>query len=163
MPRTMNPKPKSNTKRVTFHLTNDMIKTLEKQADTTGQNVSQIIRRAIDQYFNIEAKREDTEFFSGIIRPIVKDEIGKQSNRLAAMLFKIGIITAGNYFMAVRVMSDVISPSMQEDFREINANARKQGIDYMKLNGVGVVEFLEDDEKVERAAEKLKTDLSGGY
>ena len=60
-------------------------------------------------------------------------------------------------------MSDVISPSMQEDFKDINANARKLGIDYMKMNGVGVVEFLEDEEKVERAAEKLKTDFTVRY
>jgi len=65
MPRTMNPKPKSNTKRVTFHLTHDMVKTLEKQADSTGQNVSQIIRRAIDKYMNVDLYKEDTDFLTG--------------------------------------------------------------------------------------------------
>jgi len=163
MPRTMNPKPKSNTKRVTFHLTNDMVKQLEKETDRTGQNTSQIIRKALEKHFNIEAQREDTEFFTGILRPIVKEEIGKQANRLAAMLFKVGIITASNYFLAVRTLSDVISPSMQEDFKDINANARKLGIDYMKLNSVGVVEFLEDENKAERAADKLKTDFTTLY
>jgi hypothetical protein len=48
---------------------------------------------------------------------------------------------------------------MQEDFKDINATARKLGIDYMKQSGVGVVEFLEDEDAVERAAEKLKTEL----
>ena len=163
MPRSMNPKPKPHTKRVTLHLTNDMVKSLEKMADKTHQNISQIIRNAINKYMSVEAKREDTEFFSDIVRPIVKDEIGKQANRLAAMMFKVGIITSSNYFLAVRLMSDVISPSMQEDFKDINANARKLGIDYMKQNGVGAVTFLEDEEAVERAAEKLKTDITSGY
>ena len=163
MPRTMNPKPKSNTKRVTFHLTNDMVKTLDKMSEQKHMNISQIIRDAIDKYFNIEAKREDTEFFSEIVRKATKEEIGKQANRLAAMLFKIGIVSAGGYFAAVRVLSDVLSPSFHEDFTEINAKARKQGIDYMKMNGVGVVEFLEDSEAVERTAENLKTDLSVKY
>ena len=158
MPRTMNPKPKSNTKRVTFHLTNDMAKTLEKFADSKGCNVSEIIRSAIDKYFNIEAKREDIEFFSEIVRHATKEEIGKQANRLAAMLFKIGIVTAGNYFLTLRTLSDVISPSMIEDYKDIGANARKLGIDYMKRSGVGVVEFLEDAAAVERAAEKVKTE-----
>jgi len=160
MPRSMNPKPKPHTKRVTFHLTTDMVKTLEKQADQTGQNISQIIRKALDKYFDLEAQREDTDFFTGLIRPIVHEEIGKQANRLAAMLFKVGIITSSNYFLAVRTLSDVISPSMQEDFKNINANARKLGIDYMKQSGVGAVEFLEDEENVERAADKLKTDYA---
>jgi hypothetical protein len=59
------------------------------------------------------------------------------------------------------MLSDVISPSLQEDFKDINSNARKLGIDYMKQNGVGVVEFLEDDEAVDRAVGKVKTDFSG--
>ena len=163
MPRSMNPKPKSNTKRVTFHLTSDMVKTLEKMADQRNMNVSQFIRDAIDKYFNIEAKREDTEFFSDIVRQATKDEIGKQANRLAAMLFKMGVITAGNYFLSLRTLSDVISPSMQEDYKDIAANARKLGIDYMKMNGVGVVTYLEDAEAIERAADNLKTDLTRGY
>jgi len=58
-------------------------------------------------------------------------------------------------------MSDVISPSMQEDFKDIHSNARRLGIDYMKQNGVGAVEFLEDGDEVESAARKLKTDFAG--
>ena len=163
MPRTMNPKPKSNTKRVTFHLTNDMVKTLEKLADSKNVNVSQVIRMAIDKYMNVDQYKEDTNFIAGVVQPIIKEEMGKQANRLAAMLFKIGIITAGNYFLTLRTLSDVISPSMLEDYKDIGATARNLGIDYMKQNGVGVVEFLEDSEAVERAAEKLKTNLSVKY
>jgi len=77
------------------------------------------------------------------------------------MLFKVGAITSSNYFLAVKMLSDVISPSMQEDFKDINSNARKLGIDYMKQSGVGVVDFLEDEDAVERAVGKVKTDFSG--
>ena len=58
------------------------------------------------------------------------------------------------------MLSDVISPSMQEDFKDINSNARKLGIDYMKQSGAGVVEFLEDDEAVDYAVGKVKTNFS---
>jgi predicted DNA-binding protein len=148
------------TKRVTFHLPLETVKSVEKLAVKNNQNVSEIIRKAIDGHLTIQANRDDIEFINGIIRQTVSAEIGKQANRLAAMLFKIGVITAGNYFMAVRLMSDVISPSMQEDFKDINSNARKLGIDYMKQSGVGVVEFLEDAEEVDEAVRKLKTDFS---
>jgi len=158
MPRVMDPRPKSRTKRVTFHLTYDMAKKIEKLADSKNMNFSELIRKAIDKYMDVDQYKDDTEFIAGIVQPIIKDEIGKQTNRLAAMLFKIGIITAGNYFLAVRTLSDVISPSMQEDFKDINANARKLGIDYMKQSGVGAVEFLEDGGAVERAASKLKSE-----
>jgi hypothetical protein len=163
MPRTMNPKPKSNTKRVTIHLTHDTVKNLEKLAAIKGWNVSQVIRRAIDDHLKVKEYNEDTELLSGIIRREVKEQIEKQANRLASMLFKVGIISSSNYFLAVRTLSDVISPSMQEDFKDINANARKLGIDYMKQSGVGVIEFLEDSERVEQAAEKLKTEYTMKY
>jgi hypothetical protein len=109
---------------------------------------------------SVESYQENIDFISGIIRQEVKAEIGKQANRLAAMLFKIGVITAGSYFMSARIISDVINPSMQEDFKDINSNARKLGIDYMKQNGVGVVEFLEDADDVDAAVKKLKTDYT---
>ena len=59
------------------------------------------------------------------------------------------------------MLSDVISPSMQEDFKDINSNARKLGIEYMKQNGINAVEFLEDDEAVTATVEKIKTDYLG--
>jgi hypothetical protein len=148
------------TKRVTFHLPIETVKSIEKLAAKNNQNVSEIIRKAIDGHLSIQGHRDDIEFINGIVRQTVSAEIGRQANRLAAMLFKVGVITAGNYFMAVRMLSDVISPSMQEDFKDINSNARKLGIDYMKQNGVGAVEFLEDADDVEAAVRKLKTDLS---
>jgi len=148
------------TKRVTFHLPISTVAKIEKLAARENQDVSKIIRKAIDAHLSIQANKDDIDFISGIIRQEVKAEIGKQANRLAAMLFKVGIIASSNYFMDVKMLADVISPSMQEDFKDINSNARKLGIEYMKQNGVNAVGFLEDDEAVLAATEKLKTDFS---
>jgi len=123
-----------------------------------NQDVSKIIRKAIDNHMSIQANKDDIDFISAIIRQEVKAEIGKQANRLAAMLFKVGAIASSNYFLAARTLSDMISPSMQEDFQDIHTNARKLGIDYMRQSGVDVVEFLGDDDEVERAVAKVKSD-----
>ena len=152
--------PKSPTKRITFHIPKDEADKIEKLAAREHQDVSKIIRKAIDQHLRIQATKDDVEFISGIVRQEVKAEIGKQANRLAAMLFKIGIITSGNYFLAVKMLSDVISPSMLEDFKDINSNARRQGIAYMNQNGVNVVTFLEDGEAVAAAVDKIRTDYT---
>ena len=133
---------------------------LEKLANSRDVFVADLIREYVDKGLSVQGYKEDTEYISGIVRQVVSAEIGRQANRLAAMLFKIGVISAGGYFMNVRLMSDVISPSMQEDFKDINSNARKLGIDCMKQNGVGVVEFLEDSDDVETAVKKLKTDFT---
>ena len=138
----------------------DMLEQIENLADRKGVSSSEIVRGFVSKGLSVTGYAEDTEYLTGIIRQVVGAEIGKQANRLAAMLFKVGIITSSNYFLAVKMLSDVISPSMQEDFKDINSNARKLGIDYMKQSGVGVVEFLEDDEAVERAVSKIKTDFS---
>ena len=97
---------------------------LEKLAAKENQDVSKIVRKAVDSYMSIQANKDDIDFITGIIRQEVKAETGKQANRLAAMLFKVGIITSSNYFLSVKMLSDVISPSMQEDFKDINSNAR---------------------------------------
>jgi len=148
------------TKRITFHLPITTVDKIEKLAARENQDVSKVIRKAIDKHLSIQANKDDIDFISSIIRQEVKAEISKQANRLAAMLFKVGIITSSNYFLAVRMLADVISPSMQEDFKDINSNARRLGIDYMKQSGVGLVEFLEDDEAVSSAVGKIKTDFS---
>jgi hypothetical protein len=151
----MNKKPQTVQRRsIAFPM--KQLEQLTKLATKENQDVSKIVRKAVDQYLSIQANKDDIDFISGIIRQEVKAEIGKQANRLAAMLFKVGIITSSNYFLSVKMLADVISPSLQEDFKDINSNARKLGIDYMKQSGVGVVEFLEDNEAVEHAVWKIK-------
>jgi len=150
--------PKNQTRSVIFPA--DMLEQIEKAAAKKHVYASDIIRDCVKKGLSVQSYEENIDFLSGIIRLEVKAEIGKRANRLAAMLFKIGVISAGNYFLAARMLSDVISPSMQDDFKDINSNARRLGIDYMKQSGMGVVEFLEDADDVDAAVRKLKTDLS---
>jgi hypothetical protein len=157
----MNQKPQTVQRRsIAFPV--KQLEQLEKLASKENQDVSKIVWKAVDSYMSIQANKDDIDFITGIIRQEIKAETGKQANRLAAMLFKVGAITSSNYFLAVRMLSDVINPSMQEDFKDINSNARKLGIDYMNQSGVGVVEFLEDEDAVDRAVGKVKTDFSRG-
>jgi hypothetical protein len=152
--------PNGKIVQITARITEKKYEALKKLAASKHINMADVVRGFIDKGLSVQSYEDNIDFLSGSIRQEVKAEIGKQANRLAAMLFKIGVIAAGNYFMAVRLMSDVISPSMQEDFKDINSNARKLGIDYMKQNGMGVIEFLEDAEDVDDAVKKLKTDFT---
>jgi Arc/MetJ-type ribon-helix-helix transcriptional regulator len=153
--------PKQKTKRITFHIPIETADKIDRLAAKDNQDASKVIRKAIDKHLSIQANKDDIDFITSIIRQEVKAEIGKQANRLAAMFFKVGAIASSNYFLSVKMLSDVINPSMQEDFKDINSNARRLGIDYMKQSGVGVVEFLEDDNAVDSAVGKVKTDFSG--
>ena len=153
--------PKGKVVQITVKVAEDKYDALKRLAASKHINMADVVRSFINKGLSVDSYQENIDFLTGIIRQEVKAEIGKQANRLAAMLFKVGAITSSNYFLAVRMMSDVISLSMQEDFKDINSNARKLGIDYMKQSGIGVVEFLEDEDAVERAAGKVKSDFSG--
>jgi len=152
-------KQKNQTRSVIFPA--DTLEQIEKIAVKKNIYASDVIRDFVNKGLSVTGYEDNVEFITGIVRQVVSAEIGRQANRLAAMLFKVGAITSSNYFLSVKMLSDVISPSLQEDFKDINSNARRLGIDYMKQSGVGVVEFLEDEEAVSAAVNKVKTDFSG--
>jgi len=149
-----------NTVQITIKVTPDVYKSLQKLSTKNNQNMAAVVREFINKGLDVQGYKDDVDFIAGLVRQEVKVEIRKQADRLAAMLFKIGTISAGGYFLGVRMLSDMISPSMQEDYKDINANARRLGIDYMKQTVSGVVEFLEDKEATDDAADKIKTDFT---
>jgi hypothetical protein len=115
----------------------------------------------VDKGLSVQGYKDDVDFLTGIIRQEVKVEMREQANRLAAMLYKVGVIAASNYFMDVKMLADVINPSMQDDFKDIHSNARKQGIEYMNQKVRDVLSFLEDDEEIEATVNKIKTNWFG--
>ena len=146
------------TKRVTLHLPVATVKSIEKLAARDSQDVSKVIRKAIDTHLNIQANRDDIDFISGIIRQEVKVEIRKQADRICSMSYKVGVITAANYFLSVRILADFLAPSLQDDFKDIEQRARKQGMAYMNMKVSDAVEFLLDDAAVGEAVSKLKNE-----
>jgi hypothetical protein len=132
------------------------IEEIEKLAVTRNCFASDIIRDFVDKGLSVQGYRDDTDFLTGIIRQEIKAEMGKQANRLAAMMYKIGVIAAANYFMDVQMLSDVINPSMQADFKDIHSNAQKQGREYMNQKVMDALSFLEDADEVEAVAAQIK-------
>ena len=63
---------------------------------------------------------------------------------------------AANYFIDVKLMADIINPSMQDDFKDIHAKARKQGMEYMNQTVKDVLEFLEGEEEIAQTVAKIK-------
>ena len=129
---------------------------IEKLAVTRNCFASDVIRDFVDKGLSVQGYKDDVDFLAGIIRQVVSAEMGKQANRLAAMLYKIGVVASANYFMDVKLMADVISPSLQADFKDIHSNAQKQGREYMNQKVMDVLAFLEDPDEVEAVAAKIR-------
>jgi hypothetical protein len=71
-------------------------------------------------------------------------------------MFKIGAISSSNYFLAVRMLADVINPSMREDFKDINTNARKLGEEFMEMKYSEFRSVMESEESVEELASQIR-------
>jgi len=131
-------------------------KSLQKLAAKRNQNMSAVVRKFIDKGMEIQGYKNDLDFITGIIRQEIKAEVGAQVHRLASMMFKIGAISSSNYFLAVRMLADVINPSMQEDFKDINSKARQLGEEFMSMKYSEYKSFWENDESIEEAAGKIR-------
>ena len=134
---------------------------IEKLANHRNCFASDVIRDFVDKGLSVQGYKDDVDFLVSIIRQEVKVEMRAQANRLAAMMYKIGVIAAANYFMDVQMMSDVINPSMQADFKDIHSNAQKQGREYMNLKIKDALELLDDPDEVEAVAEKIRKNWFG--
>ncbi len=143
------------TKRVTIHLPIETVKKIEKLATKNNQDTSKEIRKAIDGYLNIQATKDDIDFISKIIRQEVKVEIEKQANRICAMIYKIGTISAANYYLSSRALTDLINPSFQVDFKDMAEHSRKLGLLYMNKGVSEINKFLLDEEAVQREIDKI--------
>lgn len=143
---------------ITVKISPKTYKSLQTLSAKDNQNMSDIVRKFIDKGLTVQGYRDDIDFISGLVRQEVKVEVEKQANRLEKMIDKIGIIASSNYFLAVRMLSDVISPSLQVDFKDINTQARQLGVDYMRLNGFSSKKFVEDEDAVDAAVNSLKID-----
>ena len=129
---------------------------IEKLAIKRNCFASDVIRDFVDKGLSVQGYKDDISFLADIIRQVVSAEMGKQANRLAAMMYKIGVLSASNYFMNVQMLSDVINPSLQDDFKSIQEKTRRVGMDYMNMKVRDVLTFLEDEDEIADTLTKIK-------
>lgn len=148
---------------ITVKIAPSTYKSLQKLAAKSNQNMSDVVRKFIDKGMTIDGYKDDINLITDLIRQTVHFEMGITANRLEKMMFKMGIISASNYFLAVRMLADVISPSMQEDFKDINTNARKLGLEYMSMNYPAFRSLMENEEEVTEMADSIRRSFQDEY
>ena len=141
---------------MTIKVSPDKYKAIQKLAAKGHENMSAVVRDFIDKGLDVQGYKDDLDLITRIMRREIRVEIGAQAHRLASMMFKIGAISSSNYFLAVRMLADVINPSMQEDFKSINSRARQLGEEFMSMKYGEYRSFWENDESIEEAANKIR-------
>ena len=106
------------TERKTVHLPPDTIQALNKLAARNGTDFSKEVRRAIDEYLDLESTAENIDMISGVIRQELSGQIKGLGNRLAGLINRLTIISA----------ADLIDRDRYSSFEKIEAAARKKAL-----------------------------------
>ena len=77
------------TERKTIHLPPDTIRALNKLAARNGTDFSKEVRRAIDEYLDLESTAENIDMISGVIRQELSGQIKGLGNRLAGLINRL--------------------------------------------------------------------------
>lgn len=125
--------------------------TLDKIAADRHIATSALVREYVNKGLSIDGYIQDIDLISGIVRDEVQAEIGKQAERIVKLIVKIGKISSANFYsnLAVLLQTGVCNSL---DLAQLEREAVKRGIAYMKTTGTATDERLEDvDELLEQA------------
>ena len=96
------------TERKTIHLPPDTIQALNKLAARNGTDFSKEVRRAIDEYLDLESTAENIDMISGVIRQELSGQIKGLGNRLAGLINRLTIISAAGYYANIAITGTAI-------------------------------------------------------
>ena len=86
------------TERKTLHLPEDTIRALNKLAARNGTDFSKEVRRAIDEYLDLETTTENIDMINWVIRQELSGQLKALGNRLAGLINRLTIISAAGYY-----------------------------------------------------------------
>ena len=139
------------TERKTIHLPPDTIRALNKPAARNGTDFSKEVRRAIDEYLDLESTAENIDMISGVIRQELSGQIKGLGNRLAGLINRLTIISAAGYYANIAIIADLIDRDRYSSFEKIEAAARKKALAFANQKNADALRIFLDDEEMKKA------------
>jgi predicted transcriptional regulator len=118
---------------IPFRLDPETNAVLSRIAITEHRTKSEIIRRYIDMGIKNSGFRPDDERMGQMIRDAVQEVMKPHVERLASISAKATNIGAASFFLQSFVGRLMFPPSDRERIDEAAENARRLGIEYLKL------------------------------
>ena len=143
------------TERKTIHLPPDTIQELNKLAARNGTDFSKEVRRAIDEYLDLESTAENIDMISGVIRQELSGQIKGLGNRLAGLINRLTIISAAGYYANIAIIADLIDRDRYSSFEKIEAAARKEALAFANQKNADALRIFLDDEEMKKAILQL--------
>jgi len=78
-----------------------------------------------------------------------------QVDRLVKILMKSGKISAGLYYLTIKLYMEMMSKERIISFKELATETRKLGIKYMHFKDHEIDNYLEDDDAVFQGVDRL--------
>lgn len=144
------------TERKTIHLPTETIQTLQKLAARNGTDLSKEVRRAVDEYLDLETTTENIDLINGVIRQELSGQIKALGNRLAGLINRLTIISAAGYYANIAIISDLIDTDRFSSFEKIEAIARKKALAYANQKNADALHLFADDEEMKKAIRAVK-------
>lgn len=101
----------------------------------------------------VNGYKQDTEYIASIVRQEVKTQTALQVERLAKMLMKVGKVSAGQYYLLLKLL--LMENSGHRDLNQLSVQARKMGVRYMQMKDSEINIYLEGETMMEADAEGL--------
>lgn len=144
------------TERKTIHLPPDTIQALNKLAARNGTDFSKEVRRAIDEYLDLESTAENIDMISGVIRQELSGQIKGLGNRLAGLINRLTIISAAGYYANIAIIADLIDRDRYSSFEKIEAAARKKALAFANQKNTDALRIFLDDEEMKKAIQAVQ-------
>ncbi len=146
-------KTRTQKRSVTFGITT--LEQLDKLALRKKTSTSELVRTYVEKGLTIDGHKEDIDLIAHIVRQEIKAQLDTQTDRLAKMLMKVGKISAGLYYLVMKLLLRQYGATHSQSLKELATKTRKMGVKYMQLRDYQINDYLEDDDAIFSDVEKL--------
>jgi len=114
-------------KNLNFAVPDELHKSLKAVADKKGISMAELIRRILIEAVQEQGAEDGIDFISERIRKIVRNEIRKETDRIAGLTFKVGKASATSMFLNYLGLKD----HGLRDAREVYQSAQQKALTFM--------------------------------
>lgn len=138
---------------VTFSV--DILEQLDKLAIRNRTTTSELVRGYVEKGLSIDGHKENIDLIATIVRQEVKSQLDVQIDRLAKMNMKVGKISAGLYYLILKLLIKQFGATRSQSLKELATETRKMGVKYMQMKDYQINEYLEDDDLIITDTDRL--------
>lgn len=133
----------------------DMLEQLDKLAIRQRTTTSDLVRGYVEKGLAIDGHKDDMDLIATIVRQEIKSQLDVQIDRLAKMNMKIGKISAGLYYLIMKLLLKQYGSTRSQGLKELATETRKMGVRYMQMKDYQINDYLEDDDTILTDADRL--------